>query len=84
MTRYSEEHVHRQQDRRGHQQRDRGPERDVVGEVGREVDPAGDDQRQRGHPELRDGRERALVHPDASLVMITSVATCIAPRMPAE
>ena len=29
-------------------------------------------------------RHRVLAHDDASLVMITSVATCIAPRMPAQ
>ena len=31
----------------------------------------------------RDGRQPALGHPVATLVMITSVATCIAPMTPA-
>src|SRR5205807_2463741 len=49
-----------------------------------EVDPAGDDQRQRRHPELGDGRITRLVHAVAILVMMISVAICIAPRTPAE
>ena len=34
-------------------------------------------------PTSVNGRELALAHPEASLVMITSVATCITPRIPA-
>ena len=33
--------------------------------------------------ELRDRRQALLAHPVATLVMITSVATCIAPVIPA-
>ena len=56
----------------------------MLGQVGRQVDATDHDQRQRGHAELGDGREAALGHPDASLVMITSVATCMSPRTPAQ
>ena len=38
---------------------------------------------ERQHPDLRDGRERAVGHPEAILVMITSVATCMTPITPA-
>ena len=55
-----------------------------LGMWAREVDPAGDDQRQRGHPELGDGRVLRLAHELAILVMMISVAICIAPRTPAE
>ena len=47
------------------------------------VDPAGDDQRHRDDAELGDRRQVLLGHPVATLVMITSVATCIAPVIPA-
>jgi hypothetical protein len=73
-----------QQQRRGGQQHDRGGERDPLRQVRGEIDAAGDDQRERGHPDLRDRRQAGLLaHPAASLVMITSVAICMMPVRPA-
>ena len=65
------------------EQRDRGAERNMFGQVRGHVDDGGDDQRQGQHPELGDGWQAALVHPAASLVMMISVATCIRPVAPA-
>jgi hypothetical protein len=72
-----------EQQRGGDQQDDRGRQRHVARQVGGEVDPAGDYQGQREHADLGDRWQPALAHPVASLTMITSVATCIAPRIAA-
>jgi hypothetical protein len=73
-----------QQQRRGGQQDDRRGKRHLLRQVRREIDAARDDQRERGHPDLRDRRQaRLLAHPAASLVMIASVAICMIPVRPA-
>ena len=64
--------------------RDGRAERNVVGDVRRQVDAADHDERERRHAQLGDGWQAALVHPDAILVMITSVAICMIPRIPAQ
>src|ERR1700734_3630844 len=60
----------------------------MLGQVRGQVDAAGDDQRQRRHPDLGDWRQAWLgrdgAPPDARLVMITSVAICHTPLIPAE
>ena len=68
---------------RGGEQRDRQAERDVAGQLRGDRDPAGDDQRHGDDAELGDRRQALLAHPVATLVMITRVATCIAPVIPA-
>ncbi len=55
-----------------------------LGMFARQVDAAGDDECQRRHPQLGDRWQPALVHPDASFVMIRSVAICMSPRTPAQ
>jgi FMN reductase len=83
------EEVGRQEEGGEAEEDDRRGQRHRFGEVGGEVDAAGDDQAERGHPDLGDRRHRALrrhfgLHqPLAILVMITRVAICRAPRMPA-
>ena len=63
-------------------ERDRRPQRRVLRQVRGEVDDPDRDEGERQRPELGDRRQAALAQL-ASLVMITSVATCIAPVMAA-
>jgi hypothetical protein len=76
--------VAREQQHGGGQQCHGRSQGHMVGQMDGQVDATCDDQRQRCHADLSDRRQAALVHPTVSLVMITSVATCINPRMPAQ
>ena len=79
VARPREQHrVHEQQRRRAGEARDGDAERRMLRQVRSDVDHAGGDERHRRGAELRHRREAARAQL-ASLVMITSVATCIAP-----